>query len=86
MFENPQFCRFKRYSVGGELVTRKGTLDTVRVGDGYCKGDPGCSEGGYGYCKGDPGVGVVGVQAGPVRGCRCRTYTPNAQNIYDPRR
>lgn len=51
--------------MGGELVTRKGTLATLRVGDGYCKGDPGFSEGGYGYCKGDHGEGTIGGSSRP---------------------
>ena len=32
--------------MGGELVAGKGTLDTLKVGDGYWKGNPGDSEDG----------------------------------------
>ena len=63
--KNLQFCRFQRYSVGGELVTAKGTLATLRVGDGYCKGDPGYSEGRNGYWKADPGAGALGDSSRP---------------------
>ena len=35
--------------MGGELVTGKGTLDTLKVGDGYWKGNPGDSEDGMAF-------------------------------------
>ena len=47
------------------MVTAKGTLATLRVGDGYCKGDPGYSEGRNGYWKADPGAGALGDSSRP---------------------
>ena len=51
--------------MGGELVTRKGTLDTLRVEMVTGKGTLDILRVGDGYCKGDPGAGASGGSSRP---------------------